>query len=69
VDRWEVERAIRTSELPPLARLVALSLLTRADAATAIVPVRVQLRGGAAAGLGVAGRLPGPSGRWGGGIR
>lgn len=38
MDRWEVERAIRASELPPLARLVALSLLTRADAASATIP-------------------------------
>lgn len=38
--RWEVERAVRASALPPLARLVALTLLTRADADTAVVPAQ-----------------------------
>jgi IclR helix-turn-helix domain len=37
-DRWTVERGLRDSGLAPSARLVALSLLTRADASTAEIP-------------------------------
>lgn len=37
-DRWEVERALRASGLPPLARLVTWALLSRADADTAMIP-------------------------------
>jgi hypothetical protein len=37
--RWEIERALRSSGLPPYARLLVLSLLTRADADTATVPL------------------------------
>jgi hypothetical protein len=37
--RWEIERAVRSSGLPYPARLVVLMLLTRADAATAVVPL------------------------------
>jgi DNA-binding transcriptional ArsR family regulator len=39
-DRWEVERAIIRSGLPSQARLVALVLLTRTDAATAAIPAQ-----------------------------
>lgn len=39
-DRWEVERALRGSALPPLARLVTWALLSRADADTAIIPAQ-----------------------------
>jgi hypothetical protein len=37
--RWEIERALRSSGLPYPARLLVLSLLTRADADTATVPL------------------------------
>jgi DNA-binding transcriptional MocR family regulator len=37
-DRWTVERGLRDSGLAPSARLVALSLLTRAEAGTAEIP-------------------------------
>lgn len=36
--RWEVERALRDSGLPAFARLAALTLLSRADVATCIIP-------------------------------
>ncbi|HEV8275469.1 MAG TPA: helix-turn-helix domain-containing protein [Streptosporangiaceae bacterium] len=38
-DRWTVERGLRDSGLAPSARLVALSLLTRAEAGTAKIPL------------------------------
>lgn len=36
--RWEVERAVVTSELSPRARHIALTLLTLTDAKTGVVP-------------------------------
>jgi hypothetical protein len=39
-DRWEVERALRSSGLHPNARFVAMMLLSRADAGTAEIPSR-----------------------------
>ena len=38
--RWEIERAVLASDLPSPARLVALTLLTRTDAETAVIPGR-----------------------------
>jgi len=40
VNRWDVERAIRSSGLPANARYLALMLLTFADADTGIIPGR-----------------------------
>lgn len=39
--RFEYERAIRASDLPPLSRLVALTLATWADVATGDIPERL----------------------------
>jgi hypothetical protein len=38
VTRWEVERAVLASDLPPQATLVMLVLLTRVDVRTAVIP-------------------------------
>lgn len=39
--RFEYERAIRHSELPPLSRLLALTVATWADARTGVIPARL----------------------------
>lgn len=37
--RWDIERALRSSGLPPIARHLALELLTYAEARTAVIPL------------------------------
>jgi hypothetical protein len=38
VDRWDVERAVLYSQIPPLARLIVLALAIKSDNKTAVVP-------------------------------
>ena len=40
--RFEFERAVRSSELAPLSRLLALTVATWADVRTGIIPDRLQ---------------------------
>lgn len=40
--RFEYERAVRASELPPLSRLLALTIATWADVRTGTIPARLQ---------------------------
>lgn len=40
--RFEFERAVRGSDLPPLSRLLALTVATWADARTGVIPARLQ---------------------------
>src|SRR5690349_3939275 len=39
--RFEYERAVRASELPPLSRLLALTVATWADVRTGVIPPRL----------------------------
>jgi hypothetical protein len=39
-DRWDVERAVKASDLPPIARHLLLELCTCMDAGTAVIPYR-----------------------------